>query len=247
MKKTFVTFFFLCSVYILAQNKNQVDAKGQKQGYWEKTDLATNKLTYKGTFKNDKPQGLFTYYYKGCDSTHSKVDFRQDGKVAYATLYNIDGTKQAKGKYIQEKKDSIWNFYDAKGVLISSENYIGGKKDGVSKVFYENGVVSEEKNYKNGLEEGAFKSYYSDKTIKSEGSYFNGQFNGKCTWYYPGKTIAAQGFYENGLKKGVWIYNSSDGKKPTKEVWEKGKQLSDKETEEYFKKKQEEKATSQKK
>ena len=44
-------------------HKTQTDANGKKQGYWKKKDEKTNKLVYEGLFKDDKPQGIFKYYY----------------------------------------------------------------------------------------------------------------------------------------------------------------------------------------
>src|ERR1035437_109136 len=141
-------YSILSTQYAVAQNKT--DEKGRKQGYWEKIDPGTKKIIYKGSFKDDKPQGLFIYYFKGMDSIHSKMDFRQDGKIAYGTLYYYTGKLEAKGKYIGEQKDSLWNFYDAAGVLLSAEMYVNGKKNGFSKIFFPDGKISEEKNYKEG-------------------------------------------------------------------------------------------------
>jgi len=219
----------------LAQNKT--DAQGLKQGYWEKTDPKTGKIIYKGTFKDNKPQGLFTYYYEGTDSVRSKSDFRQDGKIAYVQMFHlVSGKIQAKGKYISEKKDSTWNFYDERGKVLSTEGYKDGNKHGLSKVYFPDGKLSEEKNYKNGLLDGPFKMLFDDKKPKAEGKYVNGNYEGLCVWYYPNGVPAAKGLYEVGKKKGVWMYKDKDGKITSKEVWANGRQLSDKEAEEFFKK-----------
>ena len=227
-------YSLLTTYYSVAQNKT--DEKGLKQGYWEKIDPATKKIIYKGNFKDGKPQGVFTYYYPGMDSVKTKMDFRQDGKIAYAKLYYYTGKPEAKGKYIGEMKDSLWTFYDGAGVLISTEMYANGKKNGLVKVFLPDGVLAEEKNYKDGKLNGPFKQYFPDKTVKAEGVYVNDNYNGKCVWYYPGGIAAAQGVYDNNVKKGVWIFNEKDGKLKEKEVWVNGKQLKPKEIEEYFKK-----------
>ena len=232
---TFLFTLILCVAY--TQTKNQTDDKGLKQGYWEKTDGATNKISYKGTFKDNKPQGIFYYYYKGSDSLHTKTEFRQDGKIAYVTMYHlISGKIQAKGKYVNEEKDSVWNFYDEKGVLISTDVYLNGKKNGLSKVFYPNGALSEEKNYKNNLLDGSFKQLYEDHKLKGEGAYAAGEFNGKCSWFYPNGVAAAQGVYDKGTKKGLWLYKMQNGKLTDKEVWQNGRQLDEKELAEYLKK-----------
>lgn len=240
MRNSLFLLFILATALAFAQPpkaENKTDEQGRKQGYWEKKDPQTNKLVYKGTFKDNKPQGLFIYYYAGTDSVHSKSDFRQDGKVAYVQMFHLaTGKLQAKGKYINEQKDSVWNFYDESGKLISTEGYAGGKKNGVSKIFFQDGKLSEEKNYKNGVPDGPFKMYFDLKAVKAEGAYINGNYNGLCTWFYPDGTAAAKGLYDNGVKKGVWIYKDKAGKITGKEVWVNGKQLNEKESEEYFKK-----------
>ena len=224
---------------MLAQIKNQTDASGLKQGYWEKLDAKTGKISYKGTFKNSKPQGIFYYYYPNSDTVRSKSDFRQDGKIAYVTMYHISGNMLAKGKYINEQKDSVWNFYDTiMGKLLSTDIYVNGKKNGASKVYFRNGAVSEERNYKNDLLEGSFKQLFDDKKgVRAEGAYVANEFNGKCSWYYPNGVAAAQGFYDKGVKKGVWLYKTEKGTIKEKEVWQNGKLLNQKEMDAYFKSK----------
>jgi antitoxin component YwqK of YwqJK toxin-antitoxin module len=240
MFKYFISVLFsvlVCAGF--AQTKNQTDASGLKQGYWEKLDTKTGKKSYKGTFKNNKPQGVFYYYYPGSDSVRSKSDFRQDGKIAYVTMYHLTGKILAKGKYINEQKDSVWCFYDTiMGTLISTETYINGKKNGLSKIYFRNGAVSEERNYKNDLLEGPFKQLFDDKKgVRAEGAYLANEFTGKCSWYYPNGVAAAQGFYEKGIKKGVWLYKTEKGTIKEKEVWQNGKQLNQKEIDAYFKSK----------
>lgn len=217
--------------------ENKTDPQGRKQGYWEKRDPKGNTLLYKGTFKDDKPQGLFTYYYPGTDSVQTKSDFRQNGKTAYVQIFYLStGKIKAKGKYTDEKKDSTWNFYDERGVLISAENYLKGQKHGPSKVFFADGKVSEEKNYKNGLADGPFKMYFNEKDVKAEGKYVNGEYDGLCAWYYPNGIPAAKGLYDKGKKKGVWLYKDKEGTITGKEVYDNGRQLTELEAAEYFKK-----------
>lgn len=237
--KAILTLVISCPFSVLAQPKaeNKTDEKGRKQGYWEKIDPATKKPIYKGTFKDDKPQGLFVYYHPGTDSVSTRSDFRKDGSIAYMQMFHlVSGKIKAKGKYLNEQKDSTWNFYDEEGKLLSTEGYKEGKKHGVSKIFFQDGKLSEEKNYKNGILDGPFKMLFDDKTIKAEGKYVNGEYEGLCAWYFPTGHAAAKGIYTLGKKKGVWIYKDKDGKITGKEVWDNGKQLTDKEAAEYLKK-----------
>jgi antitoxin component YwqK of YwqJK toxin-antitoxin module len=235
MTKYIYLWLFL-GIFCLAFSQNQTDANGKKQGYWKKKDEKSNKLIYEGLFKDDKPQGLFKYYYPH-DTVRALTNFKLDGKMAYSTLFHPNGKKMASGKYIGEEKDSVWNYFDESGTLISKENYIVGKKDGFHYVYLPNGVVSEERQFKEGKMHGPYKLYYDKNLIKTEGNYINGEMEGKNIFYYPNGVIAAEGTYKKGLKQGVWIYRENNGKVKEKELYKPGGILaSQKEAEEYFNK-----------
>ena len=146
-KYIFFIFSVMISISIFAQT--QTDASGRKQGYWKKVDEKTKKLIYEGLFKDDKPQGKFKYYYP-FDSIKAIMDFKQDGKFAYSTMFHPNGKKMAFGKYIGENKDSVWTYYDDKVTVISRESYSNGQKNGMEYVYFPDGVVSEERKYKAG-------------------------------------------------------------------------------------------------
>ncbi len=231
-------FIIITTALIALQLKAQTttDAAGKKQGYWKKVDTKTGKLIYEGLFKDDKPQGLFKYYYPH-DSIKAKMFFIKDGKMSYSTMYHITGKKMAYGKYIGEEKDSVWNYYDDKGVLISMETFTLGKKNGKALVYFPDGVVSEERNFKNNLQDGTFKLYFDKKTIRGEGTYVNGKLEGKNTYNYPNGIAAATGYYKNDKKVGPWIYRDTKGKVTEKELYKQnGEQASPKETLEFFNK-----------
>ncbi len=231
-----VLLILLLLISFITDGQNKTDAAGQKQGHWVKTDSKTGKKIYEGDFKNDKPLGTFKYYYPGNDSLRTIMVFRPDGKTALATMYHLNGKMQAKGKYVNEQKDSVWNYYDETSKLLSVENYSLGKKNGKALVYYQNGNLAEEKTYKLDVLEGAFKQYYDNKKVKGEGAYSNSQFIGKCSYYYPNGVVAATGVYEKGgIKKGIWIYKTIENKLESREIWVNGKQLNDKEAEEYVK------------
>lgn len=212
-----------------------VDASGKKQGYWKKKDEKTNKLIYEGLFKDDKPQGIFKYYYP-FDSIKVIMNFKQDGQIAYSTMFHPTGKKMAYGKYINEQKDSVWTYYDDKAVLISRESYRMGKKNGKEIVYFPDGVVSEERSYKMDLQDGPFKMYFNKNAVKGEGTYVNGQMEGKNAYYYPNGIAAATGYYKNGKKTGPWIYRESNGKVKEKELYKNGELATKTETDAFFSK-----------
>ena len=107
MKKHIIIFIALLS-FTFSFSQTTTDANGKKQGYWKKVDPTSKKIIYEGLFKDDKPQGLFKYYYPN-DSVKAKMLFIQNGRIGYSTLFHPSGKKMAYGKYINETKDSIWS------------------------------------------------------------------------------------------------------------------------------------------
>lgn len=238
MKLSIFFLLFILALNITAQTApNKTDEKGLKQGYWVKLNPATGKPAYKGTFKDDKPVGVFKYYYSEIDTVKTIMDFRKNGTVGYATIFYMTGKKQAQGKYVNEKKDSIWTFYDDLGQLLSYETYKDGKKEGKSVVYLQNGEIADEKEYKNDLQHGPFKQYFEGKKLRGEGTYVEGKLVGKNAYYYPNGIPAAMGYYnDKGNKNGVWVYKDKDGKITSKDVYDNGKQLSVKEAEVWLQK-----------
>ena len=238
MKLIVTSLLLSLSIYSFAQApENKTDAKGLKQGYWVKLNPETGRPVYKGTFKDNKPTGIFKYYYPEVDTMRSIMDFRNDGKTGYSVLFYMTGIMQAKGKYIDEKKDSTWNFYDESGKILSVENYTAGKKNGKAMVFFYTGVVSEEKSYKMDQLDGAYKEYYESKKIRRERNYVNGKQVGKEVVYFPNGSVELMGVYnKNGKMHGVWITNDKNGKQITKAVYDNGKRLSGKKAEEWIEK-----------
>lgn len=240
----FAVYICVC-FYAVATMAQTVDANGKKQGYWKKRDEKTNHLIYEGAFKNDKPVGLFKYYYPH-DTVRATLFFRADGKTVSAKLFHLNGKRMAEGNYLEKEiKDSVWTYYDEDGRLISREKYVAGKKQGPSTVYLPDGKVSEETQFKNGLENGPYIKYFDGLAVRSKGQYVNGKLEGKNTHYYPNGVEAAAGYYLNGGKNGVWVYKNQDGSIKEKELYKNGLLASKKESDAFFQKAKNDKNTSE--
>jgi antitoxin component YwqK of YwqJK toxin-antitoxin module len=232
-----ILLFFLVLFFSVNYNSQTTDAQGRKQGYWKKKDEKTGKLIYEGEFKDDKPTGKFIYYYPNDTARRAVMFFYHNGEVAYANLYHpTSGRLMAQGKYVNEKKDSIWKYFDEAGKLISTENYINGKKEGKAFVFLNEIEIIEEVVYKNDKKHGPYKQYYQAGKIKCTGHYENGEKQGKFTWYYPNGKIYQVGNYINGQPEGIFLIFEKDGKIKEKQVFFKGTLLKGKDAEAYEKK-----------
>jgi antitoxin component YwqK of YwqJK toxin-antitoxin module len=230
MRKEIILFLLILGYFLKAQT---TDPKSKKQGYVKKTD-DKGKLVYEGEFKDDKPVGKFKYYYPN-DSVRAIMNFRNEGKVAYAKLFHMNGKRMGEGKYVnKETKDSVWIYYDEAGALISKEKYKMGKKDGPWFVYLPDGKISEERYYKDDMQDGPFKVYFDGKNLKSQGTYVKDKLEGRVSYYYPNGVEVAAGYFKNGLKNGVWIYKTESGKVREKELYKNGRLASQKETDAYF-------------
>lgn len=212
IKNIALTLFCLFAISSFAQNDsiNKKDASGKKQGHWIKLDDNKKKM-YDGHFINDIPVGKFIYYYD-TGIPWSETVFSKNGKVAYTKMFDAGGKLKGEGKYVDQKKDSIWKFYNEEGKLLSDEIYVNGLKNGSCKVYYASGQISEEKIWKNGVLDGPCKKYFESGQIKYIGEYVNNKVEGKAVFYYPTGKVNAEGVYKNDLKNGDWKYYKEDGK-----------------------------------
>jgi len=222
MRNLIVAFFMLLGLIAFAQEDNKTDAKGQKQGEWKKYHK-NGMLRYVGEFKNDKPIGEFKYYYD-TGKIQSKMDHK--GAVSYFIAYYQTSEVKAVGKYINQKRDSVWSFYDIDGYKKSSEFYIKGLKNRTSYAYYPNGQIAEEKEFFNDFENGKWNSYYDDGKKKMEATYENGGLEGKAIYYKSNGKRSVRGIYYHGTRTGVWLYFEADGNKiKKKEEYKNGKRI----------------------
>jgi len=226
--KTILTLILLLSMS-LTFSQNKVDAQGRKQGVWKKPYKGNAFFQYVGQFKDDKPYGEFTYYYES-GRVQSKMTFLDGGKVAYNLMYHeSSGYIMAKGKYVNQQKDSLWMYFDNKGQVKSQETYKNGKLDGQRVVYYEpiNGEyrVAKFEYYKNGIRHGQFKEYYPNTKLKSEGNYRDGNLNGMVKFYHANGRIERIERYKYAVKHGWWVFYDKQGKMIGRELFWEGKKL----------------------
>jgi len=221
-----------------AQVVNQTDAKGKKQGAWEKTYPKSKAFEYKGQFKDDKPVGTFTYYYP---STKVKAVVKHDEKTGRSTavMYHETGVLFAQGIYRNQLKDSIWVYYGPSGRLSKKETYVKDKLNGQCIIYY----VSEDpedkrqlpakvSNYVSGVVEGEVIEYFESGTVKSKATYVKGVREGIYTINHPSGTKMIVERYKNGKLHGWCATYNPSGKETGKKYFYYGRELQGKELQE---------------
>lgn len=241
MEKISLFLLLLFSPFVFAQKINQTDAKGKKQGVWEKKYPNSNAYEYKGQFKDDKPVGTFYYYYP---STKKKAIIVHDEKTgrSVAQMFHEEGTDLAYGIYLNQKKDSVWTYYGPSGRLSYRETYKNGKLNGPKTVYYvpeeannKTQRVAMVQNYADDLLHGEEIEYFEDGTIKSKGTYEKGKKVGQWIAYNAsgGKMTVNQ--YKNGVLHGWQFGYNEAGKQVGKRYYKDGLELTGKELDKWIK------------
>ncbi|HEY0979036.1 MAG TPA: hypothetical protein VGE21_16315 [Flavobacteriales bacterium] len=213
---------------------NQKDAKGLKQGPWERLWAESTQLRYKGRFKNDKPVGRFTYYtVKG--QLESVIDHYPTGNAAHARHYHPNGKVMAEGRYAGEAKDSIWNYFDSEGVLRSKESWKAGKKHGEEVTYFTDGKPAEKTHFTDGVQTGLTEQFHPEGSLKYKANYVNGEPEGLMTWYFPNGKKEIEGRMVNGQRDGNWVYYHEDGLIQIQVLYAQGNYIKDKKENGVFK------------
>jgi len=146
-----IAIFCLLPTFLFGQNS--VDENGLRQGTWSKK-WENGKTRYKGQFEDDKAVGVFYYWYAD-GNPQSILSYIGKGHIAHCKIYGVDGNIAAKGKYIDQMKDSTWLYYDYQGRLRTKNNYNEGLMEGEQVTYSYKGKIVEIINY------------YDDKKQKS--------------------------------------------------------------------------------
>ncbi|MFC2098510.1 toxin-antitoxin system YwqK family antitoxin [Bacteroidota bacterium] len=189
---------------------NQTDDNGWKQGWWKK-QYSNGELMYKGYFQNNKPEGKMLRYYDDgnlrAEMLHSK-----GAEITYATVYFRNGQKGASGKYIRQKKDSIWSYYSYyTGTLSYKESYKMGLRDGPATKYYATGPKAEVIFWKDDMKHGNWEQYYEDSTLRLSSQHAMDQIHGNYRLYNRNKILILEGSYKNGRQDGEWKYYNEEG------------------------------------
>lgn len=177
MRKIHFILLLLLPLTLAAQEYNQTDSKGRRQGPWMDF-YANGQKRYEGQFKNDFCVGEFKYYDEQ-GKLKATNTFDKSGERALNKSYAPNGTLIATGYYINKKKEGEWRYFSKdNGKLILVEENRNGKVHGSSKVYYDTGILMTECQYQEGLREGTAKTFYPSGALKEEGVFLHGEKTG---------------------------------------------------------------------
>lgn len=163
---------------------------------------------YKGYFKEGKPSGEFKRY-----NAEGILIARMHHHSSHtdAELFYENGELKAKGRYLNQQKDSTWTFFTDQGHIINKVPFQRDQKHGLEKKYYQSGQVSEEIQWKQGVKHGTHKQFYPDGDLKMKADFVMGAMHGTTAFYHENGALATKGEYVQNLKSGPWVYLSTEG------------------------------------
>lgn len=198
-------------VSAFAQEYNQTDSKGRRQGLWADF-YANGQKRYEGEFKNDKCKGTFRYYDEQ-GNLKATNEFDKSGEKALNKIYAPNGRMIATGYYVNQKKEGEWRYFDKEtGQLLLVEDNTNGKVNGWSRLYNPStGKLAEETQYVDGQPEGQCRKFSDTGVLLMECQYRNGVLDGPVKSYYPSTALKEEGQYAKGEKTGLWKTYNEDG------------------------------------
>ncbi len=197
MNSKWIACILICLIFVskgIAQ-VNVTDKQGRKQGDWQKTYPKSSALEYKGTFKDNKPVGVFTYFYP---STKIKavIKHNENSSRSEAFFYHENGVLMTYGIYQNMKKDSVWLNFGPSGRISFKETYKNDILHGPKIVYF----ISEDLNNKS-------------SKVSSTLFYENGKLNGDYREFFDfgGKKVV--GHFVDDKRVGIWEEYQVNGQK----------------------------------
>lgn len=220
-------FLYMAPVALAQPAPNRTDAQGRKQGEWARAWDHNGRLRYTGTFKDDKPVGEFRHYDEAGVLT-TILRHAGDGRVSRAEHFHPGGKPMAQGRYVDQRKDSVWSYFDEQGALRRKEEFRNGTLHGDRISYYADGRVAEHDRYRNGMLHGQQQAWFADGSPRNEARYEDGVANGTMTFYYPGGKKEIEGRMLDGDRDGAWIYYNKDGTVQMQVLYSRGKLVREK-------------------
>lgn len=210
-KRSLFMIFSLLFLTTVSFSQNVTDARGLKQGEWVRK-YPNGNMMYEGTFKDDRPVGLFKRYNEE-GVLVSELNYTGENDDARAIFFYPDGSKAAEGNYVSRKKEGLWKFYSDSqpSYLVGEEYYTQDIRNGLSTKYYPDGTVAERVTWDNGSRTGEWLQYYPDSTICLRAEYIAGKLEGPFSYYHPNGNLYYEGNYTEDFRTGDWMVFNYDG------------------------------------
>lgn len=186
----------------LPDKPNKTDSQGRKQGEWA-SKYPNGRYKYTATFKNGKPVGKVTRF----DMLGRKtvvMSYRNASDTVVAVFYHPNGKVQARGQYVNDKREGFWRMYAEDGILVESAIYSKNKLHGKRCFYFSNGELLSMCTWVDSVREGPYIKYFPSGAKEIEANFHNDELDGRFkSWGADGK-LTSDGTYRSGVTVGKW-------------------------------------------
>ena len=231
--------FILLSSNLIAQKFNQTDSKGLKQGAWRKF-YENGRLEFEGAFLDNKPTGIFRYYYDN-GSKKALIEHNVNSGRSLANFFHPNGQIMSGGIYKNQLKDSTWITFTESGLVSEISNYQNNELHGPRTTYYISGLEGStnripfvKSNYKNGKLDGEYVELFMDGKKKIYSFYVDGNLQGISMEYFRNGNKSSMTRYKNGIKHGYATGYDENGKEVKTIYYYKGRLLTGKDLDKHL-------------
>jgi|GEM_PF-3425048 len=183
------------------------EKNGKREGRWQYYDI-NEELSVEKDFKNGIQDGEWLAYEKGKILTRGT--FKNGKSTGLWTFYFDNGNVYETGLQIDNKREGLWKRYYETGEIFLVGKYINDKEDGIWKLFYKDGKTKSTWYYKDGRNIGLFQTLDSQGKQIEYGNYnLNGNETGK--WRRLNDKYFEEGIFNNGERIGLWKITDTKG------------------------------------
>ncbi|MGN0028808.1 MAG: toxin-antitoxin system YwqK family antitoxin [Marinilabiliaceae bacterium] len=186
----------------LPDKPNKTDDHGRKQGEWA-SKYPNGRYKYTATFRDGKPVGKVTRFDMRGRKT-VVLSYRNASDTVAAVFYHPNGKVQARGQYVNDKREGFWRMYAEDGILVESAIYSKNKLHGKRCFYFSNGELLSMCTWVDSVREGPYIKYFPSGAKEIEANFHNDELDGKFkSWGADGK-LTSDGTYRSGVTVGKW-------------------------------------------
>lgn len=199
---------------------NQVDAKGQRHGYWRRY-YRNGQVAYRAKFSHGRPVGVTLRYAQNGLLELKQEYSAHDPHTVYVEYFDEKGQRIVRGKFYDKQKDSTW-VYMAGNKKVREENWKRGRKHGVFATYSDQGHIAVKETWHNNQQHGPQEEYYGNGKLRMRLMMERDTPVGRTFTLFPNGMTRLVGQYKNGVRDSVWVLYNSFGKEEQRVEYKEG-------------------------
>lgn len=214
LKSFLLKIFILISVLFLSVVTTAQTTVTYYDYYWKPCEPGLARY-YSTVQKTDSGWLRHDYFVAGPSLQMQALYSDKDCKIknGYAAYYYANGQLQAKGRFVNDKREGVYTRYHSNGMMSDSGFYQGDKGIGTRFRWHRNGYMADSITRINDSMEVQV-SWFDDGTANAGGYRLNNELHGKWNYWHINGTLAGEEMYDRGRVISKTYYNEDGTTQP---------------------------------